>query len=435
MHTVNQILDRFAAEHVPKLSPRSQLDYTRHIRTLRIHFGTLKATEISPKQYNDFLDTKTGRIARQRTYSVLKSAFSQAVKWKWLAVNPAPQGRRWEPMRPPRALSDLEYEQLRATFKPQYQNAMDLALITGRPIGELLALKWRDVTTTTVRFRSARKGSSRDVPITPRLRRVLDKCGDGSDPNRSVICSRRGLRYRPEGFRAIWQRKMTKRALAGKPRYTFHDIRAKALQMHSHSVPADIQSALDRGAESQEVEYKDWVNLRDPVARAEIAKDLAALANFGGGYLIFGRTDDGQSSANPPSSFEQFEAEQFNLIATRYLLPAFQCEVFSATPSDGGDVCIVVRVPSHQSVPICAKADGPQVKGQHQGIRMGKYYTRAPQPRSVPIETPEQWKDVIRRCVVYEREILLREIASVLGTTPRTAAQHGADPAGNRRSL
>jgi hypothetical protein len=211
---------------------------------------------------------------------------------------------------------------------------------------------------------------------------------------------------------------MRKRAAAGQPRITFHDIRAKALQTHAHVVPPDIQDAVDRRVEAQDLEYKDWVDLRDPVARAEIAKDLAALSNYGGGYLVFGITDEGECSANPPQSLDGFDAEAFNLIVDKYLTPTFQCESFTARPTAGGDLCVVVRVPPHRSVPVCARADGPLVDGKHRGVRIGRYYTRAPQPRSVPIESPDQWKDIIRRCVVFERDVLLREIARILAVAP-----------------
>jgi hypothetical protein len=73
----------------------------------------------------------------------------------------------------------------------------------------------------------------------------------------------------------------------------------------------------------------------------------------------------------------------------------------------------VIRVPSHGQVPVCAKRDGPHDNGQPQGIRSGVHYIRVAGPRSVAIEGPELWRDVLRRCVLAERATLLASIGQL----------------------
>ena len=76
---------------------------------------------------------------------------------------------------------------------------------------------------------------------------------------------------------------------------------------------------------------------------------------------------------------------------------------------------------------MCARRDGPHdAKGNPQGIRAGTYYIRASGPESTPITSPHQWNDLIRRCILNDRDALLREMAGLLsGNPPRepTAAQ------------
>src|SRR2546428_273405 len=58
----------------------------------------------------------------------------------------------------------------------------------------------------------------------------------------------------------------------------------------------DVQAAMEHGHESESVEYKSSF---DPTAGAdwlEIIKDIVALANSGGGLIIFGVDDDGHLS-------------------------------------------------------------------------------------------------------------------------------------------
>ena len=44
--------------------------------------------------------------------------------------------------------------------------------------------------------------------------------------------------------------------------------------------------------ERLDAEYKSWMDLNGNEARAKVAKHLCALANGGGGFLVFGFDDD-----------------------------------------------------------------------------------------------------------------------------------------------
>ena len=182
------------------------------------------------------------------------------------------------------------------------------------------------------------------------------------------------------------------------------------------SLLADL---VERRIEAPEVEYKSWMQLTTKVERAKIARHLCALANSGGGWLVFGFDDDGKPSEPHPADLGAYSQDMINGIGERYLEPQPHCAVHRVTAQSGREYP-VVRVPPHGDVPVCAKADGPQENGKPQGILSGVHYVRAPGPRSVPINTPELWRDVIRRCVVAERATLLSSI-SQLFDGPQTA--------------
>jgi hypothetical protein len=179
------------------------------------------------------------------------------------------------------------------------------------------------------------------------------------------------------------------------------------------AIPAEVQDLLDNPREALHVELKEWVNLPDPVARAKTARHLCALANHGGGYLIFGFTDEGTPAGPPPADLARYNRDGIASIIDRYLTPTFQCDAFVVSRTAGGDACVVVRVPSHGAVPVCAKANGPEVNGKIEGIRKGQHYIRIPGPKSVAIETPEQWQALIHRCVMSDRENLLGSIGNL----------------------
>lgn len=191
---------------------------------------------------------------------------------------------------------------------------------------------------------------------------------------------------------------------------------------------SNLNELIELPRETLENEYKNWVDLQDPFVRAKIARHLAALANNGSGYLIFGFKDDKgnltSEEENRPSSINNYSQDTFTDIVKRYLQPVFQCDVEFVADRNGKKFP-VVRVPSHGGVPIIAKADGPQdPKGKPQGILVGKYYIRKPGPESAPISDPQEWSDLIRRCTLNDRDSLLRDFANIVyppeGVTPNT---------------
>jgi hypothetical protein len=140
----------------------------------------------------------------------------------------------------------------------------------------------------------------------------------------------------------------------------------------------DLQDLVENPPEVLDVELKDWMDLNDRVARAHIARHIAALANHGGGYLVFGFRDDRTPNPALPFQLETFGRDNISSIVKRFLMPTFQCEVDFIT-SSAGITHPVVWVPSHGAAPICSKADGPQdARGRPQGVNINTYYIRAP---------------------------------------------------------
>src|ERR1700732_5260618 len=181
----------------------------------------------------------------------------------------------------------------------------------------------------------------------------------------------------------------------------------------------DLQDLIENPPERLDVELKDWIDIaNDRVAQANIARHFAALANHGGGYLLFGFHDNRTPNPSSPFPLKTFERDSISSIVKRYLTPTFQCEVDFVT-SRAGTTHPVVWVPSHGAVPVCSKADGPQdEKGRPQGIKMATYYIRAPGPESVPITAPEQWGPIVRGCIVHERTTLVGMFDSLLRAPP-----------------
>ena len=177
-------------------------------------------------------------------------------------------------------------------------------------------------------------------------------------------------------------------------------------------MPDDLTELVSRPDETLGAEYKCQLDLSDNVSKAKFAKHVAALANFGGGHLVFGFNNDLTTAVK--TEFPSIDRDAVAGIVKSYLEPSFQCDVRIVSTESGARHTLIV-VPSHGMVPICAKRDGPaDTKGRPQGIQKGTYYIRKPGPESAPILAPIEWAPLLRRCVLAERASILGAIDMAL---------------------
>jgi len=157
---------------------------------------------------------------------------------------------------------------------------------------------------------------------------------------------------------------------------------------------SDLAALVTAGSEDLHVEYKSWMDTSQNEVRAKLAQHLAALANHGGGTLIFG-VDDTTRKPQGSTTLDRtlFGEDAISAIVKRYLEPPFQCQT-AWTTYDGVEYPVVI-VPSHGARPIIAKANGPQDdKGRPVGIRQGA------------ITSPEDWTALLDRCLSHRADLL-----------------------------
>ena len=231
VYTVSDILDRFQTEYVPTLAVRTQRDYARHVRDLKVHFGCIKANDLRARDFRDFMNVRRGKIQRNKQLAVLSCAFSEAVgRWYYAERNPVRDVKR-HPSRPrDREVTDAEFDGFKRTVPLRMRLAMDLSVMTGQRQGDILALRWSqvDVMAGRIRFRQTKTGKRVGIRITPELNDLLQRCANLRPEGDFVIRRRDGDRYTSDGFRAIWQRYQRRWKAAGHERFTYHDLRARA---------------------------------------------------------------------------------------------------------------------------------------------------------------------------------------------------------------
>jgi hypothetical protein len=177
----------------------------------------------------------------------------------------------------------------------------------------------------------------------------------------------------------------------------------------------ELSELVDSPVELLHVEYKAWLDLEQIKARADLARHIAAISNYGGGKIVFGIADNGTSCGPPPSGFK-LDHDTVASIVKKYLDPAVHCDV-RWTKSKLGVAHAVIVVPPHGATPICAKANGPESsKGKIEGIVAGAYYLRKPGPESAQIVTAADWRDVVRRCALHDRSAIFAALTAALSS-------------------
>lgn len=200
------------------------------------------------------------------------------------------------------------------------------------------------------------------------------------------------------------------------------------------AAPCEVQDLVDSPCRALEVEYKSWRNLDLAEDRAELARDIAALANHGGGFVVFGFWEHSLAPDDTDPFRTNCTNEKITPIVHAYLDPAVRCEVVTCM-SAAGILHPVIRVSPHGATPICIRQDGPAIDGE-KIVERGATYVRkhgpvasghsigVPLPLSSKIEIAQDWAPLIRRCVRRDRETLLGMLeATIEGriSAPETA--------------
>jgi len=238
---MNELFDKYEAECLAGLQPRTQRDYLGILVFLRAAFGHLEASAVKPRHVYEFINVPKGRIHRNRMVTILSTVFIKAMG-RWCLdedlTNPCTVVERWPTKPRQRYVTDEEFNGFRTTTCPQVQIAMDLALLTGQRQGDIIRFRWSQVKTVdiprekwNIEVDQGKTGKRLAIWVSPAIESVLDRAWllEPHWPREYVIRTKFAERYTEDGFRAMWQRYMCKWMAAGNPNFHFHDIRAKCI--------------------------------------------------------------------------------------------------------------------------------------------------------------------------------------------------------------
>jgi integrase len=294
--TVNDLADRFEAEHLPRLRPSSARDYksvlTCHVRPA---LGRRKVAAVAFADVDTLhrdVTKRSGLYRANRVIAIASKMFALAIRWGMRTNNPCKGIERNTEQQRRRYLSGAETERLfKALAAYRDQDAADyfrLLLLTGARAGETLAMRWQDVDveagTWTKPASTTKTKLNHSVPLSAPARQLL---AARSRTSEWVFPGRSG-QHRSAGIKYSWARICEAAKISG---LRVHDLRHSfASQLASAGIGLHVIGGL-LGHSEPKTTFR-YAHLVDDALRAATERAGAAFAaSMGGGADVLSIKD------------------------------------------------------------------------------------------------------------------------------------------------
>lgn len=273
--TFDQALSKYAREVTPK--KRGERWEAIRIELLRrtLKFRNRPLAEIDSDNFAEWRDDRSkqvGPASVRRELTLLSSVYQAAIlDWKWTTRNPVRDIRK--PPKPKdrkRVISEAEADILTLalgytggaprTLSQRVAVAFLFALETAMRSGEIVGIRKAHIRGRVVHLPETKNGESRDVPLTPDAKALLELCPDGF----GLIAAQIDTQFRRARAKAA-------KACPGVSDIHFHDSRRTATIMLSKKLqPMELAKVTGHR------DLKTLLNVYYAVTADELANKLAS---------------------------------------------------------------------------------------------------------------------------------------------------------------
>jgi hypothetical protein len=166
-----------------------------------------------------------------------------------------------------------------------------------------------------------------------------------------------------------------------------------------------------RGYESKTLDYKGpckWEE-SDKKACCEIVKDILAMSNSGGGYLVIGVSETGENFQFVGLSSEElqsYETSRINRFLQNYVDPPINCIVVKEQIDE--QIFVVIEIPGFMETPHLCQKEFPGV------LKPSGLYVRTDNNESALVQSSADFRKVIERAVRNKEDQLLESFRAIL---------------------
>jgi integrase len=256
------------------LSPRSQSDYLKQIKKIEAKFADLPIAALDDARVTrEFIEWRDSMASSPRqadyAWTILMRLLSFA-RARGLTLYRPPEriDRLYHADRSEKIWEETHLAAFLAVASEPLQRALVLALETGQRQGDLLALPWSAYDGQWVRLRQAKTRRRVNIPVTRRLRSILD---NSKRTATVILTNKRGMAWQPNAFRKAWGDACRKAKITG---LTFHDLRGTAVTRLAEAECSHAEIAAITGHSMRDVGaiLDKYLARTDKIALAAIAK-------------------------------------------------------------------------------------------------------------------------------------------------------------------
>ncbi|HXX24856.1 MAG TPA: ATP-binding protein [Terriglobia bacterium] len=183
----------------------------------------------------------------------------------------------------------------------------------------------------------------------------------------------------------------------------------------------DLKALLDATkTERPSVDYKERFNwaTASKDEKAEIVKDLLAMANTkGGGKVVLGvRDGDFKPVGLELQEFQSFDQTKVNDFLHRYTDPRFSCLVHKLPVDER--LHVVLEVPEFIEIPIICRENFNSTKDNKLILKRGGLYVRTEKATSELVSSSEEMRGLIELAVMKKENRFREMIVALLRPTP-----------------
>ncbi|AEJ02213.1 integrase family protein [Nitrosomonas sp. Is79A3] len=267
--TISELIERYMKEISPKKAPKTHKDEISNSKFLLDVFGKMNPVDLRPVHVAKYLDkrAKVAPVRANREKSLLSHIFTMAMRWGIVDANPCKGVARNKETPRDRFITDAEL----ASFSEYAISTGEtgrllaevarLAYLTGQRRGDLLKLRLDQITDDGILIIQGKTRAKVLIQWTVSLRDCVSKLRASPRPVQGMflICTKKGQPYADAGFKSVWGNVMSAWCDLGNERFTFHDLRAKAItrmiedgrnasNLSGHAGDAMINKVYDRRA-------------------------------------------------------------------------------------------------------------------------------------------------------------------------------------------
>lgn len=175
------------------------------------------------------------------------------------------------------------------------------------------------------------------------------------------------------------------------------------------------ESLLTSPGERQHVDYKSSVPF-DPDSEfgLKLVKHILGMANTGGGWIVIGHEDD-TLRPDPKHTDEvtaTYDTTSLSDAVNKVVVQGqtVRLTVYKQENPRTGLTYPIIRVEGFERTPFICKSTKPNQKPI---LQQGKVYIRRPRAETTEVQTPEDWDELLKRCVSQRRGEFLAEFADM----------------------